>query len=723
MLPDTNYEIIDGVPFTCINGLQTSKLMLVNTPQEWEIFYRRLSSQKLVSCDTETSGFRWFAGDRIVGMSFGWNLEHYYIPVRHLDSVSGGVQPPQLDMASLREDLINFFSRQDVFTIWHNWGFDAKFYRADGIEILTPRHDTLHLWQFYDENAPGALKTIASGWTDELGRHQEGLVGPVANAAELALSDWRAQEARARRDAFRAVLQLLCKEFSQKIEHQDKSKKELKEWVEQNVLHDHRYRNVSKHDIHYGYVPIPLMTEYAATDTLLTYLLYKYVMSKLPMDSKQIALYKNEIKLSRVLMEAEWAGMAIDRGYLEKLGLDLDEEISVLIDKIKTALGKKQEPLFNLNSNDQLASALSDIGVPLDKKTKSGKLCVDAKVLGKLKSHEVVKDILSLRAAEKIRGTYVTGIIEKLTPENVLHCSFNQNVTTGRMSGRDPNLTNIPNRDDRIRRAFIPPSDEYIYVLADYSQIEVRLTAHYSQDPLLLETYRLGQDVHTRTMCEMFGYSYDDVSSVLSGGNKDHELYTTWDHLRTVSKRIVFGCVYGVGAPGLSEQIPRPDQYKDLSEKEWIRVCQDYLDSFFKKYFGVKRFINRSARQIRKDGYVVNGFGRVRHLPHAHADKILGPAHYWRVGRAERQGTNFLIQGEAADLFKTAVVRIYDLLEGKKSYLANFVHDEIQVYMHKSELHLLNEMKRLMEDFNYDVPIIAEFSYTTTNWAEKRKLG
>lgn len=721
MIEGQEYDVINQVPLTKYDGLKGSKLYLVHTMNEWEKFFELLMKQKLVACDTETSGFHYFKDDRIVGMSFGWADTHFYVPVRHEDSCLDGKQPQQLSMDDIRDDLRVFFSQKDVYTIWHNWKFDAHFYRVDGIEILTPHHDTLILWQFFNENAPAALKKIASGWKDiELGTEHEGLVGPEADAWEAELSKWRGKEATERRKTYRKLLSARADELALEIEHQDKNKNELKKWISQNEFEyeHHPYKNAHKHEVHYGFVPIETMVKYAATDTYLTWVVYKHVTENLQMGEKLLALYNNELQLSRALMEAECHGVKIDRPYLENLKVELRDEIAQVTKDILDELGP-----INLNSPKQLGDALILAGVSLEKTTKGGNYSTEAKVLNKLKhKYPVIQKILDRRKLTKLLDTYVIGILEKLTDEDILHCSFNQNVSTGRMSSSNPNLQNIPGGDDRIRRAFISLNDDYYYVFADYSQVEVRLTAHYSSDPVLLDAYEKQQDIHTRTMCEMFGFKYEDALRILD--DEDHPLYKELKMLRTIAKRINFGIIYGVGAPGLSEQIPRPDQYADLDEKAWIKVCQDYIDNYLRKYLGVKRFINAAGRKIRKDAVVYNWFGRPRRLPHAKADKILGKKFYWLVGRAERQGTNFLIQGTAADVFKIAVVRVFNLFkaEAKKSKIINFVHDEIQAYIHKDELHLLNKMRKVMEDFDFIVPIVVDFAWSKTCWADYKDL-
>lgn len=736
MIPGRPSSLVNGVEFTVFEGVGDSRLFLVHTKEEWQAFYDLLMKQTLVACDTETSGFNYYADDHIVGMSFGWgDHHHFYIPVRHEFSELGGEPLPQLDFEEIKPDLQAFFSQEHVFTMWQNAKFDLKFYKADGIDVKTPFHDTRILWQLYNENAPGALKTIASGWFDtDLGIWRKGIVGKEASAKEKEVSRWRYSESRARKKVYNEEVKAKVLLLRQDPANQHLSLAEIKT-IAKGLLAGHPYATVAKSDIHYGMVPIDLMCEYAGLDTFLTWKVYEYVTHRLPLKGKTLDLYINELKLSKALQDAEETGVPVSREYLISLGEQLDQTIAQYEDKVKTQLAL---PELNLGSNAQLSVAFSMYGIPLTQKTDSASKCdackegtcnshyaVNKKALGKLAGkYPVIDDLLSFRAAQKLKSTYVDGILEKLTDDNVLHCSFNQNVTTGRMSSGNPNLQNIPGKDKSIRKAFVNLGDDWVFVFMDYSQVEVRLTAHFSEDPLLLDAYEKGQDIHTRTMCEMFGYSYDEVYDVLKvHENPDHPMYNTWNSLRSASKTINFGIIYGVGAQGLSEQIPRPALYKDLSEEEWVKVCQGYLDSYLEKYIGVKRFINKTNRLIAKEAKIENYFGRVRHLPHAHATRILkDPTRRWQEAKAKRQGVNFLVQSTAADVFKIAIVRVYDLLKGKKSRVVNFVHDELQIQLHKTEMDLIPEIKKRMEDFDFLVPLLIDIEYSTTNWAEKRSL-
>lgn len=735
MLQNIPYDVINGIPFSKFAGLTGSNLYLINTMSEWKAFYEILMKKKIVACDTETSGFQYFRDDRIIGMSFGWGSDNFYIPVRHLDSALGGPVAPQISMDDIRADLQAFFSRQDVVTIWWNYKFDRNFYHADGIKITTPYQDLFLWWKLYNENAPARLKTVSTGWTDELGRKVPGIVGQDADGFENELDKWRSEEAKERRRLFSKIVMSEADRLCKEVAYQSFNRNQLKKHIKETILKDHEYNAVSKDSIHYGYVPINLMTKYAATDTYLTFKALEYLTQNSKFSPELTKVYKNELELCTVLANTELGGIKIDRKYMVHLSQTLAEEIEALTSELQKelamGLGLTEEEIdslkgegdINLNSTDQLVTALQTMGVVFTKKSDTGKICLDKKVLQKLSGdYPIVKKILDLRFKCKMKSTYVDSIIEKLVLDDMLHCSFNQNVSTGRMSSTSPNLQNISNKDDTIRRAFICP-EGFVYIFADYSQIEVRLTAHHSQDPLLLDAYKKGQDVHTRTMCEMFDYDYDEVEEVLAKEDKADPRFKTFKELRNIAKRINFGIIYGVGAPGLSEQIERPARYAHLSQEEWVKVCQSFIDLYLEKYIGVKRFINASSRLVAKNGYVVNSFGRVRHLPHAHATKILkDDTKFWLEARAKRQGVNFLVQGDAAEVFKMSAVRVAKILEGTKSRIVNFVHDEIQIYLHTSEFHLLPLIKAAMEDWNFRVPIIADIEYSTTNWAEKRSL-
>jgi len=728
MLPNPNLQTakLNGVNFNKWDGVGKSNLYLVNTLEEWRAFYALMKDQDLVAWDTETTGFEWHAKDRIVGMSFGWKDTHVYVPLRHEESLQDGPPPPQIDIEDIRADLVEFFSKPTRMLLTANGKFDAHFLAKEGIRITCKIHDVLIMWKLYDENAPGALKIISSGWRDVMGRWHKGIVDGAANLKETEISDWRIKESRQRRDAFRSMVMAEADLLEKGFAYQHMKRNDLKKHIATTLFADHKYAKSGKEDIHYGMIPVWLMTEYAALDTFLTYKVYEYCVKKITWTPGIVALYKNEMKLMWALFDAEEHGMRIDRTMLEVAGVDLQASIDSLDAKVRGVLGN-----CNLRSHPQLVSALQARGVVFTKFTETTedledeedkKYALDKKVLEKLKDkYEIIKDILELRAAQKIKGTYVDNILSTLNPDSVIHCSFNQNVSTGRMSGSAPNLQNLPARNKTIRRAFIPWSDEFLFVFADYSQIEVRLTAHFSQDPLLLDAYAKNQDIHTRTYCEVFDQDLEEITAILK--DEAHPRHREVSLMRSATKRIVFGIIYGVGAPGLSEQVERPDQYVDLDTEQWIAVCQGFIDQYLDKYVGVKRFVNQTKREVKANKQLTNYFGRIRHLPHIDAVALSKDEElYWMQGKAQRQGVNYIVQSTAADLFKVACVRVHEILKGKKSKMVNFVHDELQLYMHKEELHLLPSIKRAMEDWRFSVPIIAEFSSSETSWGEKKSM-
>lgn len=710
-------EVYNGRMFTTWSPYRKSKLRLINTMPEWKAFFDRLMQQKLVACDTETSGFNWYGDHEVVGMSFGWDDDHFYIPVRHEWSLTGGEPPPQLDLAEIYEDLKKFFAQTDVSTIWHNAKFDMHFFHREGIKIKTPFHETRVLWHLFDENAPGKLKIIASGWRDTLGRWCDGILSKDANEKEKEIDKWRGDEAKARRRAYAEAIMDKADELAKEPEYQGWRRVDLKKHIATEIIVNHPFEGCKKEDIHYGMVPIPLMCEYAGLDTYLTWAVYKYCMKNLKWTKQLSSLYFNELKLNQLLQLTERSGIEVNAQKLRDLGDDLEKSIAEKELSVRMTLGD-----INLNSTDQLAQALIDHGIHLSKKTPAGKYQLDKKVLDKLKKkHQIVQDILDLRSDKKIKSTYVEGILGKLVDDHVLHCSFNQNVSTGRMSASNPNLMNIPRANTVIREAFPPPED-FVFVFMDYSQVEVRLTAHFSQDPILLEAYATGRDIHTTTMCQMFGYDYDTVTDVLDN-DASHPMYKKFKGLRAVAKVLNFGIIYGVSAFSLSEQIERPEIYEHLTEDQWVDKCQEFIDQYMSTYKGVKRFIAVTKRQAHKDGQVTNSFGRTRRLPNLEAVKITkNTKNKWMERSAERQAVNYKIQGEAADIFKVAAVRIHAILKGKKSKLVNFVHDEVQLYIHKEEFDLLPLIKTAMEDFHYSVPLVVETEYSKTSWGEKKEL-
>lgn len=721
MIEGTKYEVLNGVPFSMWDGPDGVKLFLCNTMHEWRCLHSMLMHEPMIACDTETTGLRWYKeGVHIIGMSFGWGLHHFYVPVRHVASRTSPNVLPQLEMEDLTEDLRSFFSRRDMSLLWANAKFDWHFYENEGVPAhKAVYHDVLTSWKFYDENSPGSLKSIATGWKDQMNRYVKGVVGSSANMFEKEVRDWRVNECAFIRQSYRDRLREITLELEKRPEYQGVKKVALRGIAAQDPSLSVSDKNKKLEDIHYGFVPIDIMARYAAMDTYLTWKVHAFVMKNVKFDAKRTKLYITEHRLTPVLFEAERQGTFIDLDNLKSVQPIFEEQIRIKNDLLVELLPDGYKNI-NVNSTAQLGPALIAAGVPLTKRqAKTNNLIVDKKALSKVASYPLVEALLDYRKSVKITDTYIVGLQDFVSNNGRVHGSFNQNMRTGRMSMSNPSLLNIPKKDTTIRNAFII-DDDYYFVIPDFSQIEVRLLAHESKDPLLLDTYAKGQDVHTRTMCEVFGYDINEVTGILLDEN--HPKFREVDLLRSATKTIVFGIIYGISALGLAEQIKRPDKYLHYSPEDWLSVCEEYIRAYFDKYLYVKRFINSVKRQVKADGYVTNAYGRVRHLPYANAVKITGDYSLKKLeSRAERQAVNFLIQGMAADMFKEVVIRAHNTLKGTKSHLVNLIHDEIWFYIHKSEVEIVHELKRNMEDFNLLVPIIAEFSYSTTSWAQKLK--
>lgn len=722
MLLGEKYEIINNVPMTCYDGIGGAKFILVNTFTEFLAFHELLMKRKIVFCDTETTGFHYYNGDRIIGMSFGWLDTHFYLPVRHQPSLLGGEQPPQLDMDEIRPYLQEFFAQEDVSVVFHHLKFDEIFYLMDDIHIKCKKHDTLILWKLFNEEAPGNLETIATGWTDIMGRWNNGVVGKGASDYAKGLTKWRNDEAKARRAAFNKMITEMTKEARSELRFNGMKAVEVKA-VLREEMKDHPYANVSVDDIGYQYVPIPQMTVYAASDTFYTYKIFVHVLQNMRLEGKLKALYDNELAVSDMLRDLQMQGLRGDREYFERKSEEYAQRIADLEREIMAEMGVDPDSGFNLGSNDQLAEALVNMGVPLVETTETGKLKVDKKVLTKIApKYPIVRKILDLRALQKLKGTYFDSLLEKMGPDGVIHASFNQNVSTGRFSSSSPNFTNMP-RGPEVRSGFLNWSDEYIYFFADYSQVEVRLLAHMSDEAILKAAYLEDRDIHLSTACSMFGYNYDEALVWLK--DEDHEMHHEIDSHRTISKIINFSIAYGASGRGLSEQIPRPKELEGATQRQWIDHCESFITRYFDTHLEVKRFINRTQREVKNKGYLVNPFGRVRRLPHVNARRLTGREDLkWLEGRAMRQGPNFLIQSTAGDVFKTAAVRVHKIFQGTKSKICNLVHDDINCFIHKDEfVDLVPKIKHAMEDFDFSVPLKVDMAYSTTNWHEKRHFG
>jgi DNA polymerase I len=416
------------------------------------------------------------------------------------------------------------------------------------------------------------------------------------------------------------------------------------------------------------HVPVSVAAPYAGADAVATLRLQRLFDPQL----KQMGLDKLysevEIPLVPVLMDMERTGVALDVPLLQEISRDLAGRIAALEDQIYASVGHR----FNINSTQQLAGVLfEELKLAKNKRTKTG-YSTDSSVLEDLRgTHEVVDLILEYRQLVKLKSTYVDTLPLLINPKTGrVHTSYNQTVAaTGRLSSSDPNLQNIPIRTDvgrLVRRAFIAQGDR-VLLSADYSQIELRILAHFSQDPALMAAFRADEDIHTATAAAVYGVPLDKVT-------KDQ---------RRVAKTINFGVAYGVGGYGLA-------QNTGLPQDEATRLIQEY----FERYPGIKTYVEETKRQAKRDGYVSTLLGRRRYLPELKAqNRVL-------VSAGERMAINMPIQGTAADVIKIAMVRLQQTMIERKmrSKMILQVHDELVFEVDRDELSTLQPLVRdLME--------------------------
>lgn len=407
---------------------------------------------------------------------------------------------------------------------------------------------------------------------------------------------------------------------------------------------------------------------------------------------EELDLYRRlELPLVMVLAKMEREGIGVDRSYLEGLGQKLRDELAALEREIHRLAG---EP-FNVNSTDQLRSVLFDrLGLPVVKKTSTGKPSTDASVLEKLaEEHPIVERLLRYRELEKLRSTYVDGYLPLVGPDGRIHTTFNQMAAaTGRLSSEEPNLQNIPVRTDlgrTIRRAFVARSG-WRFVVADYSQIELRILAHMSRDPGLVEAFLQDQDVHTATASRVWGVTPELVTP----------------EMRRRAKVINFGLLYGMEAYGLADRL-------GISREE----AKEHIDAYFAQFPRVKEFMEGVVTEARRLGYTSTLFGRRRYLPELKSDNF-------RIRQmGERMALNAPIQGTAADIIKKAMIDLDRTLEasGSPAKLLLQVHDELVLEAPEEALeHTVRLTRETMEGVTrLVVPLKADVT-TAGNLAEAK---
>ena len=381
-----------------------------------------------------------------------------------------------------------------------------------------------------------------------------------------------------------------------------------------------------------------------------------------------------EMPLVNVLANMEFEGVKCDKDILEAMEKDIDESIKKLEQDIYTLAGEE----FNISSPKQLGNILFDkLGLPGAKKTKTG-YKTDVKVLDKLKGeYEIVSKILDYRGLTKIKSTYLEGLSNFIREDGKIHTIYKQNLTrTGRLSSIEPNLQNIPARDEegrKIRKAFLPEADEFLS--ADYSQMELRVLAHVSGSKELQEAFINDQDIHTKVASDIYSIPMEEVTKLQ----------------RKTAKAVIFGIVYGISGFGLGENL-------EISPKE----AKAFIDKYYELYPGVRKYMDDIVKEAYKDGYVKTMFNRIRYIPE------LQNKNFMIRQSGERIALNTPIQGTSADIIKIAMVNIFKEMKDKnlKSKMLMQVHDELIFDVYDEEKEVLQEIvKRNMEScVKLDVP-------------------
>jgi DNA polymerase-1 len=650
---------------------------VIRTVPEFQNAIHWLAQQPTLAVDTETSGLAWYRDASVCGVAMGAMREGapqcFYFPVRHQ---TGEVQlPPDIVFAAVRDILAN----PALETIWHNKKFDQHMLRRERVHILGRARDTMVEAQLADENAPLALKARA-------------------------LADLGDKRAHAFEDTLDRAVGRLAKEAKcKKTEFRDR----------------------------YGYARVDVMLAgiYACWDIDFTLgLANTYDRRGIRQFFRNT--YETEIALIDVLCEMEENGMPVNRDYLEWLAGETDAAKDALLPQIHAAAGGY---VFRPEEDAEVVHVLTKrLGVQLTKETKASKkarwnsdeehvpvFTVDAEVLGALAAeHPVCKLILDYREAAKIRGTYTTSIIERIGHDGNVHGDFKQlGTNTGRMSSEKPNLQNVSSdSNDRaiahsglplkkggqdpwsIKRAFTNRGPGKRRIYNDYSQIELRVLAYYSRDPVMMETYLDPKgDIHTRTSMEVFG-------------SADEEM-------RRDAKVINFGLSYCMSAIGYARNTGKSEAQGE-----------EDMERFFRRYGRIEPFREEFWRLCRQNGaasgtapHFQNMFGRPRRIPD------LNSRNKWERMRAERQAIGSLIQGTAAELTKESLVRIWRWEQKARTglMLCSTIHDEISFdvdeVLTEPVLAAVVPMLETFPQFN-PVPILVDSSYSDTDWSEKKKF-
>lgn len=607
------------------------KYFTIKNNDEYLRLMKKLSQEELISFDTETTGVDVFA-DKLVGMSFSYReKEAIYVPVygdsKSKNNISGDLfsqnvndkkEKVGVEIGFAIGHLKPILENDKIRKIGHNLKFDYMIMKNHGIEMRNMYFDTMVASYVL---SPGGnefhnMDAVSEKYLNYTPIHIEELIG--------------------------------------------KGK-------EQKSMAD---------------VEIPVISEYAAEDADISLQLFH----RLKYELQKINLYKLctdiEFPLVQVLAEMELEGIRVD----DKILKILDKELMEIIQQCENKIYKIADEKFNINSTQQLAKILFEkLKLVPSKKTKTG-FSTDVSVLEDLKvQHEIAQILLDYRMLTKLKSTYIDGLLDSINPETKrVHTSFNQILTsTGRLSSFNPNLQNIPIRSDvgrSIRRAFIPKNDSYAIMSADYSQVELRIMAHFSEDENFINAFKKGRDIHTETAMKVFGI--ENKKDVTAG-------------MRRKAKEVNFGIIYGIGAFGLANRL-------EIRNSE----AREIIDRYFREFPKVKEFMEKTKKFAKENGFVQTITGRRRYLSQINNQNPTVRA------EDERAAINMPIQGTAADMIKIAMINISEDFRKNKyeTKMLLQVHDELVFEVKKTEFEEVKKCvtRNMKNAIKLNVPVEVE---------------
>ncbi|MCL6242440.1 DNA polymerase I [Acinetobacter amyesii] len=612
-------EVEDQADKTSVDDLLgEARYHTVLTQEDWDVLFKRLSTEKRFAFDTETTSLDYRVA-QIVGFSVALDAhDAYYVPLAH--DYEGA--PQQLDRDTILNQLKPLLEDNNVQKIGHHLKYDAHVLENHGIHLAG--------WYFDTMLASYVLNSVAT-------RHG------MDDVARLYLSH-------------------LTTTFEQVAGKGAKQKT-------------------------FNQIELETAAHYAAEDAHVTYRLYEVLDKKLQAHPELINILHNiEMPVARVLTSMEENGIELDMNFLDQLGVEFANTIQNLETEITDLAGQS----FNVSSPKQVGEILFDkLGLKGGKKTSTGQYSTSESVLEKI-DHPITDLILEYRGLSKLKSTYTDGLLKQVNNDtHRVHTSYHQALTaTGRLSSTDPNLQNIPVREDigrQIRKAFIAPEGR-ILLAADYSQIELRLMAHFSQDHALVDAFNHGQDVHKRTAAEVLGIPLDEVTS----------------NQRRQAKAVNFGLLYGMSEFGLTRQL-------GFTREE----SRNYIGKYFQRYPGVLEYMERTRQVAREQGFVETILGRRLYTP-----DIMASNKMVKQG-AERAAINAPLQGSAADIIKLAMIAVDKILPKDQAKMLLQVHDELVFEVDAAIADELSaQLTEVMQSvLKISVPLIVEVGQGN-NWDE-----